>query len=121
MKRNECSYAFEQYSEQIKGMGMSVRNAFASAEELCVFVCVCVYKLSFSSSQHKSAVDALPIHASAVGCPPCSRHGETFLKVTIFNGDLLVRPICRILISFYRAILKEKCLGHVRRTYTVSS
>ena len=43
MKRDECSYAFEQYSEQIRSVGMSVRNTFASAEEVCVCVCVCVY------------------------------------------------------------------------------
>jgi hypothetical protein len=96
MKRDECSYTFENYSEQIKRVGMSVRNAFASAEELCL----CIHKLSFNSSQHKSAVNALPFYSSAVGCPPCSRHGETFLKVRIFYDGLAVRPICRILISF---------------------
>jgi hypothetical protein len=63
MKRDERSYAFEQYSELIKRVGMSVRNTFAVAEELCVCVCVCVYRLSFNSSQHKSAVDALPFHS----------------------------------------------------------
>ena len=65
MKRGKCSYAFEQYSEQIKRVGLCVMNTFDVAEELCV--CVCVYKLSFNSSQHKSAVDALPFHSSAVG------------------------------------------------------
>jgi len=66
-----------------------------------VRVCMCFYKLSFNSSQHKSAVDTLPFHSSAVGCQ----------KVTISYGDLPVRPICRRLISFYGATLKEDCLG----------
>jgi len=123
MKRDECSYAFEQYSEQIRSVGMSVRNTFASAEEVCVCVCVCV--CVFTSCHSTAAITntlLTPCHSilqrSAVHRAVVI---ESLFKSSNFYGDLPVRPICRILISFYGAILKEVCLGHVRQTYTISS
>ena len=106
--------------EGLSGVGwLQLKNC------LCVCVCVRVF-----TSCHLVAANTNPLlkpchfvrQRSAVHRAVAMERilKKVMISVATFLGQP-VRPISRILISYYGVILKEECSGHVRQAYTISS